>query len=88
VSFLLPFAAGNSIYIADADRIPEVRHHEAWYVNVLHSLSLTAGLGLVVGADCLLHLFSVGFTWCVATVSSRGLTLWLGSVFRRTRLGA
>ncbi|MGM0558111.1 MAG: ZIP family metal transporter [Myxococcota bacterium] len=55
VSFLLPFAAGNFIYIAAADLIPEVRHHEDWHVNVIHLLSLTAGLGLLAGAHFVMH---------------------------------
>jgi zinc and cadmium transporter len=28
VTFLLPFAAGNFIYIAAADLIPEIKHHD------------------------------------------------------------
>lgn len=49
VAFLLPFAAGNFIYIAAADLIPEVKEHESPTVNVLHFLALLLGLALLGG---------------------------------------
>lgn len=55
VSFLVPFAAGNFIYIAAADLIPEVREHEDWQVNVLHLTALLTGTGLMAGLHVLLH---------------------------------
>lgn len=44
VAFLVPFAAGNFLYIAAADLVPEINRHEDWTVNVVHFLSLSVGL--------------------------------------------
>lgn len=48
VSFLLPFAAGNFIYIAAADLIPEVKHHASSTQNLIHFLAFAAGLGCLL----------------------------------------
>ncbi len=50
VSFLIPFAAGNFIYIAAADLVPEVKRHENPAVNLLHFFSFIAGMALLLGA--------------------------------------
>jgi zinc and cadmium transporter len=55
VSFLVPLAAGNFIYIAAADLIPEVKHHASLARNVIHFLSFTAGLGLLLAARLVLE---------------------------------
>lgn len=47
VTFLLPFAAGNFIYIASADLIPEIKHEDNARLNVIHLFSFLAGLGLL-----------------------------------------
>jgi zinc and cadmium transporter len=47
VAVLVPFAAGNFIYIAAADLVPEINKHEDWRINLLHFLSFTAGLALL-----------------------------------------
>jgi len=47
VTFLLPFAAGNFIYIAAADLIPEIKQEEDARLNVVHFVSFLAGLGLL-----------------------------------------
>jgi zinc and cadmium transporter len=47
VTFLLPFAAGNFIYIAAADLIPEIKQHDDAGANIIHFLSFLAGLGLL-----------------------------------------
>jgi len=47
VTFLLPFAAGNFIYIAAADLIPEIKQEEDARLNVVHFVSCLAGLGLL-----------------------------------------
>jgi len=44
VAFLVPFAAGNFIYIAAADLIPEVKEHEKISANLVHFVSLLIGL--------------------------------------------
>lgn len=48
VSFLLPFAAGNFIYIAASDLIPEVKHHASFVRNVIHFAAFLAGLGILL----------------------------------------
>jgi zinc and cadmium transporter len=48
VTFLLPFAAGNFIYIAAADLIPEIKHEENARLNVVHFLSFLLGLALLL----------------------------------------
>ena len=55
VGFLLPFAAGNFLYIAAADLIPEVSHHEDLSVNLIHLLALSSGLGLLAGLHFFVH---------------------------------
>lgn len=47
VTFLLPFAAGNFIYIASADLIAEIKHEDNARLNVIHLFSFLAGLGLL-----------------------------------------
>lgn len=48
VTLLLPFAAGNFIYIAAADLIPEVKHHRSGKHNLIHFVSFLAGLGILL----------------------------------------
>jgi zinc and cadmium transporter len=47
VTFLLPFAAGNFIYIAASDLIPEVKEERDWRVNLLHFACFVAGIALL-----------------------------------------
>jgi zinc and cadmium transporter len=47
VTFLLPFAAGNFLYIAAADLIPEIKHEESARLNVLHFVSFLTGMALL-----------------------------------------
>ncbi len=47
VSFLLPFAAGNFIYIAASDLIPEVKEDRDWRMNLLHFACLGSGVALL-----------------------------------------
>lgn len=44
VTFLLPFAAGNFLYIAGADLVPEVHHDERFAHRALHLLCFVIGL--------------------------------------------
>jgi zinc and cadmium transporter len=46
VAFLVPFAAGNFLYIAASDLVPEVNRHRSARVNVVHFVAF--GLGLVL----------------------------------------
>jgi len=48
VTFLLPLAAGNFIYIASADLIPEIKHGESARLNVVHFLSFMFGAVLLL----------------------------------------
>ena len=48
LSFLVPFAAGNFIYIGASDLIPEIKKHENLRMNIIHFLSLTAGIVLML----------------------------------------
>lgn len=49
VTMLVPFAAGNFIYIGASDLVPEVnKHHRAW-VNITNFLSFGAGVALLWG---------------------------------------
>jgi len=47
VSFLVPFAAGNFIYIAASDLIPEVRSEENAADNLVHLAAFVGGIGLM-----------------------------------------
>jgi len=47
VSFLVPFAAGNFLYIAAADLIPEINRHPDIRTNVLHFAAFALGIGLL-----------------------------------------
>jgi len=49
ISFLLPFAAGNFVYIAAADLIPEIKRDARLGVNLLHFTSFAAGVLLLLG---------------------------------------
>jgi zinc and cadmium transporter len=55
VTFLLPFAAGNFIYIAAADLIPEVKHEESLARGGLHFLSFVIGLALLLAVRFAFH---------------------------------
>jgi len=48
VSFLLPFAAGNFIYIAASDMVPEVNRHRNLVTNFIHFGSLLTGIVLLL----------------------------------------
>jgi len=44
VRFIIPFAAGNFIYIGASDLIPEVNKHNHFSTNVLHFTAFLAGV--------------------------------------------
>jgi zinc and cadmium transporter len=48
VGFLVPFAAGNFLYIAAADLVPEVNRHHLLKTSLLHFASFAAGIGLLL----------------------------------------
>ena len=47
VTFLLPFAAGNFVYIAASDLVPEVNRDHGVAKNLVHTAAFVAGLGLL-----------------------------------------
>jgi zinc and cadmium transporter len=53
VGFLVPFAAGNFLYIAASDLVPEVNRHHHLGVNLLHFASFSAGIALLLGVKIL-----------------------------------
>lgn len=44
VAWLIPFAAGNFIYIGAADLVPEISKHENLKENLIHFVSFAAGV--------------------------------------------
>lgn len=55
VWFLLPFAAGNFLYIAAADLVPEIKVHHSFRTNLLHFSAFVSGIGLLFGLRVALH---------------------------------
>lgn len=47
VDFLVPFAAGNFIYIGASDLVPEVNKHRDAGANVVHFAAFVAGIALL-----------------------------------------
>ncbi len=48
VSFLIPFAAGNFLYIGASDLVPEVRNHKDPGVNIINFISFLFGVSLML----------------------------------------
>ena len=48
ISFLIPFAAGNFIYIGATDLVPEVNKHEDIKVNIINYVAFIAGILLML----------------------------------------
>ena len=55
VSFLVPFAAGNFIYIGAADLIPEVKAHAEARANVVHFAAFAVGVALMLAVKLALE---------------------------------
>ena len=49
VTLLVPFAAGNFIYIGASDLVPEVNRHEDAVANLVHFIAFLAGIALLWG---------------------------------------
>jgi len=49
VSFLVPFAAGNFLYIGGSDLIPEVKHFHGIKANLVQFVSFVIGVGIMLG---------------------------------------
>ena len=52
--FLVPFAAGNFLYIGASDLVPEVNKHRDAVGNVVHFLAFSAGVALLFGIRLIL----------------------------------
>ncbi len=48
VAFLVPFAAGNFLYITASDLVPEVNKHHRLSENAKVFLTIVSGLGLLL----------------------------------------
>jgi len=48
VSYLVPFAAGNFVYIGATDLIPQITASEDWRDKLIHTVALALGLGLLL----------------------------------------
>jgi len=48
ISFLIPFAAGNFLYIGASDLVPEVRKHKNPGVNIVNFISFLIGVSLML----------------------------------------
>ena len=47
MGFLVPFAAGNFIYIGASDLVPEVNKHRSARTSLVHFLAFGAGIALL-----------------------------------------
>jgi len=48
IVLLLPFAAGNFVYIASSDLIPEIKHKESVKKLVMHFIAFLTGMLLML----------------------------------------
>lgn len=47
VAWLVPFAAGNFLYIGASDLVPEIKEHSSVKASVVHLTAFLAGLGIL-----------------------------------------
>lgn len=55
IIFLLPFAAGNFIYIASSDLIPEIKHKTSFKKSLLHFFIFLLGIGVMLLTKLAFH---------------------------------
>jgi len=48
IDFMIPFAAGNFLYIGAADLIPEIKQESDFRKNLIHFSAFTSGLGILL----------------------------------------
>jgi zinc and cadmium transporter len=53
VAYLLPFAAGNFVYIAAADLVPELASESSTRSKVETTLAFVAGLAILLAATAI-----------------------------------
>ncbi|MBU0980644.1 MAG: ZIP family metal transporter [Nanoarchaeota archaeon] len=46
--FIIPFAAGNFIYIASSNLVPQLHRHCKFWPSVLHIVAIIAGIGIML----------------------------------------
>jgi zinc and cadmium transporter len=51
VAWLVPFAAGNFLYIGASDLVPEIKEHPTVKANMVHLTAFLAGLGILYVAQ-------------------------------------
>ncbi len=51
VSWLVPFAVGNFLYIGASDLVPEIRHHPSLRTSLIHLMTFFVGLGILFAAQ-------------------------------------
>jgi zinc and cadmium transporter len=54
-TLLIPFAAGNFLYIGAADLVPEISKHARLGANAVHLVAFLAGIVLLLSLSLLLH---------------------------------
>lgn len=55
ISLLLSFAAGNFLYIAASDLIPEVKHDRLLRNNIVHFFAFISGVAVILATRALFH---------------------------------
>jgi zinc and cadmium transporter len=55
VYYLIPFAAGNFLYIGASDLVPEVNRHHHLTNNIIHFLSFVSGILILLSIRMWLH---------------------------------
>jgi zinc and cadmium transporter len=55
ISFLVPFAAGNFIYIGASDLVPEVNKHRSVPTSVIHFVAFASGIAILWAIRALLE---------------------------------
>jgi len=53
---LIPFAAGNFLYIGASDLVPEVTRHESLSANVVHFLAFALGIASLLLAKATMEI--------------------------------
>jgi len=48
IAFLIPFAAGNFLYIGASDQVPEMRRHKDLHVNMINFTAFLIGVSLML----------------------------------------
>lgn len=46
--FIIPFAAGNFLYIAGSNLLPQLHRHCKWKDTFLHMLAISMGVGIII----------------------------------------